>query len=148
MARKATVDKDTALLMLREGKSTHTVAQHFGVSRQAIDLHRRGFIHDGLLVDKRAPRKTVTSEKAAETRVKGDTAISLDRLIDLVIEAFNSLKRLPELEAELEKYQRNYQKAAEQIELLEKEVIKRKEQEARWLFAMPPGDVSNPSNDQ
>lgn len=148
MARKATVNRDVALQMLREGKSTHAVAKHFGVSRQAIDLHRREFVQGGLLVDKRAPGKTAASKKGAETKVEGYSAISLDQLIDLVLEAFNSLKKVPELEAELEKYKRNYQKAAEQVEILENEVSKRKEQETRWLLAIQRGDVSNPPNDK
>ncbi len=148
MARKAIVDKDMALRMLREGKSTDTVAKHFGVSRQAIDLHRKEFVRRGLLVNKRAPRKTAASKKGDGTKVNGHIPIALDRLIDLVIEAFSSLKKVPELEAELEKYKRNCLKAAEQIELLEKEVSKRKEQEVRWLFTVQQENVSNPLDDK
>ena len=44
MARKATVDVEMVARMLRDGQSTQAVAEHFGVSRQAIDLHRRKFI--------------------------------------------------------------------------------------------------------
>jgi hypothetical protein len=148
MARKATVDRDMALEMLRKGESTHSVAEHFGVSRQAIDLHRREFIKRGLLSDERAFRKTVAREKIDEDRVTGRTAISLDQLIDLVIEAFNSLRRLPELEAELEKYRYNYQKASEHIDVLEKEASKRKEQELRWMLSVEQGEISKPSNEK
>jgi len=142
MARKATVDRDTALQMLRAGNSTGAVARHFGVSRQAIDLHRREFIKEGLLTDRRAPRETAAREEPARTGAgnaasgeRGRADIPLDRLIDLVIEAFDSLKKVPELEAELEKCRRQHQQAAGRIELLEKELSKRKEQEARWLSA-------------
>lgn len=135
------------LQMLRDGKSTRSIAEHFGVSRQAVDLHRKEFIQSSLLGDKRAPRKTVTSEKGDEARVKDYAGISLDRLIDLAIEAFGSLKRVPELEAELEQYKQHYQKAVEQIQQLEKEVSKRKAQEKRWL-AMQQGGVINPPNDR
>ena len=169
MARKATVDVAKVMQMLREGQSTQSVAEFFGVSRQAIDLHRRKFIQNGQLVEKRAPRRTVTLPEPAEAGIKDGThvsipkpetgskgyqavlrpesaesgkrdaeAVSLDRLIELIIEAFDSLKQVPKLEAELEKYKRDYQKAAAQIELLEKAVSKRNEQEARWKLVVPP----------
>ena len=150
MARKATVDVDKVMQMLREGQSTQAVADYFGVSRQAIDLHRRKFIQVGQLVNRRAPRTMVVSREGIGAEVKASAvpqqgvgakveappAVSLDRLIELVIEAFDSLKKLPKLEAELEKYKHDYRKAAEQIELLEKEVSKRQEQEARWQSAI------------
>ena len=146
MARKATVDIEKVIQMLREGQSTQAVAEYFGVSRQAIDLHRRKFIQSGQLVDRRAPRKTAALPEADKAIVKGAPAVSLDQLIELVIEAFDSLKKLPKLEAELEKYKGDYQKAAEQIELLEKEVSKRQAQEARWRTAIQPEDVIRPPN--
>ena len=138
MARKATVDVDKVMQMLREGQSTQSVAEYFGVSRQAIDLHRHKFIQSGQLVDRRAPRRTAPLPEGDETGVKGSPAVSLDSLIELIIEAFDSLKQVPKLEAELEQYKRDYQKAAEQIELLEKAVSKRNEQEARWKVVVPP----------
>ena len=154
MARKATVDVNKVMQMLLEGQSTQSVAEYFGVSRQAIDLHRRKFIQSGQLMDKRAPRVSTAStgynaevvKKMPETveKSKNNEAVSLDRLIELVIEAFNSLKKLPILEAELEKYRQDYQKAAERIEQLEKEVSKREAQEARWKLAMTTeSDKSN-----
>ena len=161
MSRKATVDVDKVMQMLREGQSTQSVADHFGVSRQAIDLHRRKFIQSGQLVERRAPRRTVNFPELAEAGIKGSPhvsmpkpaetgtkgyqaaptpgsagtgkkgseVVSLDRLIELIVEAFDSLKQLPklELEAELEKYKRDYQKAAERIDILEKAVSKRNE---------------------
>ena len=162
MARKATVDVDKVIQMLREGQSTQAVAEYFGVSRQAIDLHRRKFIQSGQLVDRRAPRKTASSPEPveagikgapavslpepAETGTKGSSAVSLDQLIELIIEAFDSLKKLPKLETELGKYKQDYREAAEQIELLEKEVSKRQAQEARWRQAMPSENVIRPPN--
>ena len=140
MARKATIDVDMARQMLRDGQSTQSVAEHFGVSRQAIDLHRRKFIQSGQLVDRRAPRTTAAPVESNTTEIKGSPPVSLDKLIELVIEAFDSLRRVPKMEAELEKYKRDYQKASEQIELLEKEVSRRNEQEARWGLATQPGD--------
>jgi len=145
MARKATVDVDKVMQMLREGQSTQSVAEFFGVSRQAIDLHRHKFIKSGQLVDRRAPRRALTSPESVEagikgspsgskagtidTGTKGSQSVSLERLIELVIEAFDSLEQVPkpELEARLEKYKRDYQKAAERIDILEKAVSKRNE---------------------
>ena len=49
MARKAIVDRNTVLQLLKEGKTSQTIATQFGVSRQAIDLHRKEFIRTGLL---------------------------------------------------------------------------------------------------
>ena len=138
MARKPTIDVEKTVQMLREGKSTQVVAEYFGVSRQAIDLHRRKFIRNGQLDDKRAAPQisdsplTVGGEKSAGT----GQVVSLDRLIELIIQAFDSLKKLPQIEAELARYKQEYQKAATQIEQLEKEAVKRREQETRWQVAM------------
>jgi hypothetical protein len=148
MARKATVDIDKVLGMLQEGQSTQSVAEHFGVSRQAIDLHRHKFIQSGQLQDKRAPRVAAASSihnaalvqkpEPDKEKNKGPEEVSLDKLIELLIQAFDSLKKMPKLEAELEKYRQDYQKAAEKIEQLEKAVSKRNEQEARWRLVVPP----------
>ncbi|GEM_PF-662020 len=184
MARKPTVDVVQVMQMLIDGQSTQSVADHFGVSRQAIDLHRRKFIQSGQLVERRAPRRALSSpgpagaetkSRSAETLIKsgpfvsipgpadagtgvyqavprpdiarrgtrGSEAVSLDRLIELIIEAFDSLKQVPKLEAELEKYKSDYMKAAEQIEILEKAVSKRNEQEERWKQVMR-SDMSQP----
>jgi hypothetical protein len=148
MARKATVDVVKVLEMLQQGQSTQIVAGHFGVSRQAIDLHRRKFIESGQLDDRRAPRvaapcpvynaASVRNREPVEANIKSPDPVSLDKLIELVIQAFDSLKKVPRLEAELEMYRQDYQKAAEKIERLEKEVIRRQEQEARLKLALEP----------
>jgi hypothetical protein len=70
-------------------------------------------------------------------------AVSLDGMIELVIEAFDSLRRVPVLEAELETYKLDYQKAAERILELERLLNKRNEQETRWRSVVPPGDNKN-----
>jgi transposase-like protein len=129
MARKAVVDRDVVLDMLKEGKTTQEIANKFGVSRQAIDLHRKDFISNGLLHDQRAPRtRTETREAPPPER---DT-VSLDEQIDLVIKAFGALKRLPKLEAELETCQRQYEDAAHEIRLLRDAEQRRQNQERRW----------------
>jgi len=110
MARKAIVDKDVILRMLREGETTQRIAEKFNVSRQAIDIHRRDFIEKGLLPNKRAARTRKTAEKAAPQKqnlispsqaLPSKDNISLDEQIDLIINAFNALKRLPQLEKEV-----------------------------------------------
>ena len=135
MARKAVVDRDLILTWLREGKTTQHIAEQFGVSRQAVDLHRRDFISRGLLPDqravreKRAPKETVPPKRST---------ISLNEQIDLTIEAFGALKRLPELEAELEKYKHDYENALKEIERLREAEQKRQEQEQRFGKFMTP----------
>ena len=129
MARKATVDKELVLQMLREGKTTQSIADQFGVSRQAVDLHRRDFITRGLLPDRRAGRQTSTVKEAVPPN---RNIPSLDQLVDLVIEAFGALKRLPQLEADLEKHQRDYETAVQEIERLRNAEQKRQDQELRW----------------
>jgi len=131
MARKAIVDKDRILSMLSEGKTTQAIAEIFGVSRQAIDLHRKDFIRQGLLHDQRAARATKrTGKKVGRiTHRMG----SLDEQIELIIAAFGALKRLPELEKELETYKRKYEDATREIENLQAKERKRQDQELRWL---------------
>jgi len=60
----------------------------------------------------------------------------LDQLIELMIKAFDALKRIKELEDEAEKnYRSEHDALVKQIELLEEREKKRKEQESRWLHA-------------
>ena len=143
MARKATIDKELVLQMLREGKTTQHIADQFGVSRQAVDLHRRDFINRGLLPDQRAGRQTRVVKEA----VPANRGIpSLDQLVDLVIEAFSALKRLPQLEADLEKYQRDYETAVQEIERLQNAEQKRQDQELRWHQVQHQKDAGSSSD--
>ena len=135
MARKAIVDRDLVLNWLREGKTTQYIAEQYDVSRQAIDLHRRDFISRGLLPDQRAARE---KRAAKETVPPKQIIASLDQQIELIIEALGALKRLPELEAELEKYKRDYENALQEIERLREGEQKRQEQEQRFRELMTP----------
>ena len=60
MARKAIVDRNIVLQLLKEGKTSQSIAAQFGVSRQAIDLHRKEFIRTGLLPGSGAPLPVAT----------------------------------------------------------------------------------------
>ncbi len=134
MARKAVVDKDVVLNMLKEGKTTQDIANKFGVSRQAIDLYRKDFINSGLLPNQRATR-TRTERTIKERKVAtppGCKVASLDEQIELIIKAFGALKRLPQLEAELEVYKRKCENAAQEIQMLREAEQKRQNQERRW----------------
>lgn len=153
MARKAIVDKDIILDLLKKGETTRRIAERFKVSRQAIDLHRKEFINNGLLPDKRAarakkdqvvylsPQKEDDKRKSAVQqqnliRSKGpkpDNSESLDAQIDLIISAFNALKRLPAVEKELEILKSENEKAKQEIERLKTFENRRLEQENRWL---------------
>jgi len=156
MARKPVVNRDVVLTMLQEGRSTQQVADHFHVSRQAIDLHRRDFINHGLLKDTRAPRKprrrpftepistghyTATQPDTPQETQQTDTigsspeitpGASLDDLIELMITAFSALKRVPEMEAQVAQYKDAYERALKEVERLTTDLQKRKDQEQRW----------------
>ena len=153
MARKAVVDKDIILDLLKMGETTQRIAERFKVSRQAIDLHRKEFINKGLLPDKRAarkrkeqvefisPHKKIEFEKRPEQQLilnKSKIPVqenieSLDTQIDLIINAFNALKRLPTLEKELEILKKENEKARQEIEHLKALENKRLDQENRWI---------------
>ena len=147
--------------MLQEGKSTQRVAEHFGVTRQAIDLHRRDFITRRLLRNERAPRSTpvaatptahattagVPAIDAPATPPQAATTAPLDDLIELVIRAVSALRRLPELEAELEESRRDHHKALEELDGLRAEAQKRQDQELRWRLAQHE-EPTRPSADQ
>lgn len=166
MARKAIVDRETVLQLLREGKTSQVIADQYGVSRQAIDLYRKQFVQSGLLPETRTTRPITASEPKPSTQftyrhtpemipepkpptysatplAKATTALSLDQMVDLVIQAFSALKRIPELEAEMAETRKNYESALQQIEQLRIREQKRQEQEARWIHAQSPGIVTD-----
>ena len=145
MARKPIVDRNTVLQLLKEGKTSQTIAAQFSVSRQAIDLHRKEFIRTGLLPSAGSTPLPVATPQTITPIVSFKTAsaitpkdISFDQMIELFIKAFTALKRIPELEAEVEKYRREHEDLLKQIEQLEEHEKKRKEQETRWLQAQNP----------
>jgi transposase len=143
MVRKAIVDKEKVLSMLREGETTQHIAENFKVSRQAVDIYRRDFIKKGLLPDQRAVRKkrkalkeNISHRQNSMSHKEYSTSrisITLDEQIDLIIKAFNALKRLPQLEKEVEAYKQQYDNALQEIERLKKTEKKRLVQESRWL---------------
>ncbi|MFC1952827.1 hypothetical protein ACFLWR_01685 [Chloroflexota bacterium] len=155
MARKATVDRDIVLNMLLEGQTTQHIADKFKVSRQAIDLHRKDFITKGLLPNKRAFRtksttKEIIPQKEKTTPPKPFPAskeiATLDEHIDLIINAFKALKRIPQLEVEFEKLKKEHDKALNEIERLKKNEEKRTEQESRWQLTWRQND-KNPTKE-
>lgn len=156
MARKAIVDKDIILELLKKGETTQRIAERFKVSRQAIDLHRKEFINNGLLPDRRAARtrkepiesidstKNIGNENPTfeqSVLIKSNIpsqeiieTVSLDAQIDLIISAFNALKRLPVVEKELENLKQENEKAKIEIERLKGLENKRIDQEKRWML--------------
>jgi hypothetical protein len=152
MARKAIVDKDIILDLLKKGETTQRIATRFKVSRQAIDLHRKEFIKNGLLPDKRATRsgkETIQPDTYKTANISGtfeepqpaflaeqalynENVESLDAQIDLLISAFNALKRLPIVEKEIETLKIENEKARQEIERLKAIENKRLDQENRW----------------
>ena len=151
MARKATVNKEAILSMLRDGETTQRIAEKFNVSRQAIDLHRRNFIQKGLLTNQRAARTRKAPKEAAPQSQKlisprqspsSKDIVSLDVQIDLIIKAFSALKRLPLLEKEVETYKQEYENALHEIERLKENEKKRLEQESRWLLTQTDNNTN------
>ena len=152
MARKTTVNKDIILSMLKDGETTQRIAEKFNVSRQAIDLHRRAFIEKGLLPNQRAVRTRKAPKEAATQKQNiispkksplSKDSISLDKQIDLIINAFNALKRLPQLEKEVETYKQEYENALHEIEHLKEAEKKRLDQESRWLLTQGHNDTNS-----
>jgi len=142
MARKAIINKDIILGMLKEGQTTRYIAEKFNVTRQAIDLYRKDFIEKGLLPNKRATRASkapndTISQKERVTTPKQSLPLkdqrTLDEQIDLIINAFYALKRLPQLEKEVERYRFAYENAIQEINRLKENEKKRLEQENRWF---------------
>ncbi|MGP8080672.1 MAG: hypothetical protein ACLPVI_09215 [Dehalococcoidales bacterium] len=154
MARKALVDRNIVLQLLKEGKTSQSIATQFGVSRQAIDLYRKEFIRTGILQSSLPPLPFTTTIPATLTlnspvphKPSPPTIephdVPLDQMIELIIRAFDALKRIPELEAEVAKYRRDYDDLIKQVEQLEEREKKRKEQETRWLHAQNPDILTN-----
>jgi hypothetical protein len=155
MARKAVVDKNVVLKLLKEGKSSQTIASQFGVSRQAIDLYRKEFVRTGILPGANGPlplppadNPPVTAALSVQSGppvtyqpvppLPSPAEISLDQMIELLIKSLDALRRLPELEAEVQKYRTDYDNLSKQLEQLQEREKKRKEQETRWLHAQNP----------
>jgi hypothetical protein len=163
MARKAIVDRETVLQMLREGKTSKAIAEQFGVSRQAIDLYRKQFANSKLLnaaptstpqvsskpkdltVDHPIPQQMSGSESVSYPTqpTAAHPALSLDDLVDLIIQAFTALKRVKELEVEIAGLRKNYDAVLQQVEQLQAREQKRREQEARWIHAQAPGIMTS-----
>ncbi|MFC1916347.1 hypothetical protein ACFLW4_06640 [Chloroflexota bacterium] len=151
MARKAIVNKDIILSMLREGETTQRIAEKFNVSRQAIDLYRRDFIEKSLLPNQRAVRTRKAPKEAAPQKQKlisprqsppSKDIVALDEQIDLIINAFNALKRLPQLEKEVAICKQEYENALHEIERLKENEKKRLAQEDRWLLTQHHNDTN------
>jgi len=68
--------------------------------------------------------------------------VSLDEQIDLIINAFNALKRLPQLEKEVDTYKQEYENALNEIERLKENERKRLDQESRWLHTQHHNDTN------
>jgi hypothetical protein len=145
MARKATVDRDTVLRLLREGKTSQSIASQYGVSRQAIDLYRKQLKSPGVpaptvptaLPPQQAEASSPPLPPTADaTTLTPQPQVSLDQMIELMIQAFSAMKRLPELEIELKQIREQYETVKAQISNLEEREKRRLEQESRWQAAI------------
>ncbi len=159
MARKAIVDKDIILEKLKQGETTQRIAESYGVSRQAIDLHRKDFISRGLLEDKRAARKKKDEYRSTSQSVSREgkqpelireaprktiDTMTLNDQIDLLISAFSALKRVSQLEQDLTTYKRENERIARELSRLRELERKRIEQENRWMLIQnDSADIGN-----
>lgn len=149
MARKAVVDKEVILEKLRLGETTQRIAESFGVSRQAIDLHRKDLINKGFLEDKRAVRRKKPDYQVSPQSSKQDVnqpelikeiprktidTMTLDDQIDLLINAFSALKRVSQIERDLNTYKRENERISKELSRLKEIERKRIEQENRWML--------------
>ncbi|MDP2919022.1 MAG: helix-turn-helix domain-containing protein [Dehalococcoidia bacterium] len=158
MARKAIVDRTAVLELLKEGKTSQAVADRYGVSRQAIDLYRKQFVREGLLSPAHPTRQPGTTVKKSDRiadeprapyyagpqpptppRLPTRPALSLDQAVDLLIQALTALKRVPELEKEIEQLKKTNGMLQAQFEEMQGREQKRHEQESRWFQAQNPG---------
>jgi len=160
MARKAIVDREIVLQLLQEGQTSKAIAERFGVSRQAIDLYRKqmpgntlpeirvtqpvmsgesksGLTYQHIPEPPPEPKRVPYSTGTAQTPV-----LSLDELVDLVIQAFSALKRVKELETDISRLRKSYDALLQQVEQLQAREQKRREQEARWIHAQSPGIIT------
>jgi len=112
MARKAIVDRNTVLQLLKEGKSSQTIGAQFGVSRQAIDLYRKDLsaldcyrlpllavpqllLPAGIFGALQTPPQVKTAaETKSITLPVTPREVSLDQMIDLIIRAFDAMRRV------------------------------------------------------
>ncbi len=164
MARKAIVDRGIVLQLLQEGQTSKAIAERFGVSRQAIDLYRKQ-LSGSILPETRVtnpvmsgePKSSLTyqhtpgpppeSKRTPYSTGNAQTpSLSLDELVDLVIQAFSALKRVNELEMEISNLRKSYDALLQQVEQLQAREQKRKEQEARWIHAQSPGIITGNSD--
>jgi transposase-like protein len=160
MARKAIVNREMVLQLLQEGQTSKAIAERFGVSRQAIDLYRKQ-LPGGASPETRAPKPVMSTQPQSaftyqhtpelppepkrapySTRLAQTPSLSLDEMVDLVIQAFSALKRVKELEAEISVLRKSYDALLQQVEQLQAREQKRKEQEARWIHAQSPGIIT------
>ncbi len=102
--------------------------------------------------NQRAVRTTKASKESAPEKQNlippkeyppSKDVVTLDEQIDLIINAFHALKRLPQLEKEVETYKHEYENALQEIERLKESEKNRLDQESRWLNAQRQSDTNS-----
>ena len=91
-----------------------------------IPIYSKDFETENITVEQPGFIKTQTSRQ--------ESIESLDAQIDLIIKAFNALKRLTVLEKELNTLKQENEAAKLEIERLKAQENKRLEQEKRWML--------------
>lgn len=145
MGRPKTIPREDVLPLLKQGMGDVEVATYFTekgkrVSKQGIRLIRLEFEKTGEL-ERRERRR------GRRPRVRDDGhKTELEQVIDLSIKAFEALKKLPLIEAELVKTRHCLKNALEMLETERKEGERYKDQERRFKLAVTQGDAKPPLN--
>ena len=77
------IDKELALRMMLDGKGDRSIAEHFGTSRQAVNLLRKSLVNEGKLrtrpgiQEAEAPRQEFSSEPQASSLPPGGTVAAV-----------------------------------------------------------------------
>lgn len=104
--RRGKINKDEAVRLLKEGKGTDEIGKILGVTGQAVRQFRRKAIEHGMLEG---------NVKRGKSSLRDNGDITLENLSDIIIDALEARKKLPAVEAELEKYKNGYQNACEAL---------------------------------
>ncbi len=70
------IDKDIALAMMLSGESDSKIGEHFGTSRQAVNLLRKAFTRDGNLSNVKQSDRPVDETPVVSSRVRETQPVS------------------------------------------------------------------------
>ena len=135
--RTPKVNKEEVKNQLLKGISPEAIAKYQGCARQYISDIKRQYERKGVVFPTTRPGR-----KPQKVEAKPLIDTTMEDQVELTIQAFEALKRQPELEAERDKYRRGYENLKEQFELTEKDKTKRIRQQQRWELAKQKPNIA------